>query len=552
MTALHETEVDGVRCFWVETGRPTLAAALVFRHGLADERFTESGFVHLLEHLSLHGRGSGGLHVNGQVRMLETTFDAHGPADQVVEHLAALTGWLSAPTFEELDRERLVLGAEAAVRGEGPTTRAMSWRFGAQGPGVVTYGEPGLGRATAELLTDRAHQVFTQGNAVLALDGAPPPGLRLVLPAGALLPVATAVSVESQFPGMYVEESGLVLSGLVPRGAAMGIGTELLRRQLEDRLRNQQGAAYAPWATYERVDPDSAVVIGGSDIRREALQTLANDTMDLTQALGRTPNLERIAEVKASASQSLRDPYAQFSIAMRAAVATLHGQTAQSGEEVIAELEAVSPHDIVVGMEQFLRTLLVGVPGDTAWQNQMRRLTARTTRPTVKGRRHRSRNWPTDRARLVVGDDVIQLSVGDEARMVSLTEAAGVLAHENGLRHVVGVDGYAVTVNPHDWHAGTRAVRRLDEVTPASKLLPMPAVPGIDQVVRLGVFRRWTGPLRGKVTRIHLLKAALILGGLTVSIGGIAVAVLSDIGGLGIVAGIMGVVLIRAAVDGDD
>jgi hypothetical protein len=417
---------------------------------------------------------------------------------------------------------------------------------------VVTYGEPGLGRATPELLTECARRVFTRGNAVLVLDGAPPPGLRLEVPDGDMQPVAAAVSVESRFPAMYIEESGVVVSGLVPRGAAMAIGTELLRRKLEDRLRHQQGAAYAPWSTYERVDTDAAVLVGGSDVSPEALQTLANNILELTRSLVRTPELDLLAELKASATQSIRDPYAQFSVAMRAGLALLHGQEVQTADDVIAELEAVSPHDVVVGFEQFLGTLLIGLPGGTAWQNQVPRLKPRTTVPTVKGARHRSRNWPADRSRLVIGGDAIQISDGDEARVVRLEEAEGVLAHENGLRHVVSFDGYAVTVNPHEWHRGADAVRRLDQITPPSKLLPRPAAPGIDRDVRLSAVRRWTGPLRGKVrgkvTRVHLLQAALLLGGLAVIAVGITVAILADITPVGILAGMLGVGMIRGAV----
>ena len=37
MTVVKETSIDDVRCFWVETNRPTLRASLMFRQGLADE-----------------------------------------------------------------------------------------------------------------------------------------------------------------------------------------------------------------------------------------------------------------------------------------------------------------------------------------------------------------------------------------------------------------------------------------------------------------------------------------------------------------------------------
>ena len=85
MVIVRESEVDGVPCFWVETGRPTLAARLMFRQGMADEPLHESGWLHLLEHMVLHGAGSGPLQINGSVSPLITGFDAHGPAASVTE-----------------------------------------------------------------------------------------------------------------------------------------------------------------------------------------------------------------------------------------------------------------------------------------------------------------------------------------------------------------------------------------------------------------------------------------------------------------------------------
>ncbi|HET8768285.1 MAG TPA: hypothetical protein VFM86_13260, partial [Pedococcus sp.] len=74
MIELHRTEVDGVPAFWVDSGRPTLTAALVFRWGMVDETLPETGWTHLLEHLALHGRGGGALQVNGMVSLVHTRF----------------------------------------------------------------------------------------------------------------------------------------------------------------------------------------------------------------------------------------------------------------------------------------------------------------------------------------------------------------------------------------------------------------------------------------------------------------------------------------------
>ena len=50
-------------------------------------------------------------------------------------------------------------------------------------------------RATDELLTERSRRVFNAANAILVLDGPPPAGLSVPLPAGEYLPTAKAEPV---------------------------------------------------------------------------------------------------------------------------------------------------------------------------------------------------------------------------------------------------------------------------------------------------------------------------------------------------------------------
>ena len=309
MTTLHQTDVDGVQCFWVDSERPTLSAGLMFRCGIADEPLQESGWLHMLEHLALHDRGGGALHVNGSVTPLLTMFESHGPADQVVDHLTGVTRWLNDPELEELERERGVLRAEAATRG-GPVVRAFGWRYGAKGPGVVGMGESGLGRATPDALRARARQVFTQGNAALVLDGPPPASLSLTLPVGELRPPAPAVPCEDKLPAGYVDDAGVVISGVVPRSASATILPELLQRALRTEFRDIAGGSYAPWCTYEGVDQENALVIAGSDVSRELLPTLVRRTLKLVRRMADDgPEAGRLEEIIEARAQAMSDPY---------------------------------------------------------------------------------------------------------------------------------------------------------------------------------------------------------------------------------------------------
>lgn len=495
MPQLHQTEIDGVRCFWVETGRPTLSALLMFRQGQADETLPESGWLHLLEHMALHGRGGGALHVNGSVGLLHTNFDTHGPHEAVTNHLAEVTGWLSEPTFHELDRERGVLRAEAGLRG-GTAARAFGWRYGAAGPGLVAHEDPGLGRATIELLTARSHRVFTRQNAVLVLDGPPPTDLRLHLPDGELLPPAAAEVIESTIPAAYVDDGGLILSGVVERSLAATVAQEILARALRERLRDTAGAAYAPWATYERVDSTHALILGGSDVADSFLPDLVPQVLHVVSAMRTEPVPEQwLAEVVAARVQSIRDPYYATGLAARAAQLYLDGEPPQTQDELIAEMHDLTAGDVAASLEEFGSSLLLGIPGKATWHDELPMLSFPEGVARREGRQFRSVDWPASADRLSIGPDRIELSAGKVARAVETSEVAGLFVFEDGGRYVIGRDGWGLHFVPEAWHNWPEAVAQLDALVPPELRMPHPAREGVGHQ-RLRRARRWRLGLR--------------------------------------------------------
>lgn len=501
MVTLHQTEIDGVRCFWVETGRPTLAAHLIFRQGMVDEPLLESGWLHLLEHLALHDRDRQSLQINGSVSLLETSFDAHGPAELVADHLSGVTGWLSAPEFGQLDRERKVLRAEGDLRA-GPTQRALGWRYGATGPGVAAYQEPALGAATPELLAERAAAVFTQGNAVLALDGPPPPGLRLNLSEGELLPASDATAIEEKTPAAYVDGAGVVVSGVVERGPHATFVPDLLQRQLTERLRNQEGGSYAPWATYERVDETRAVVIAGSDVHAQGRGSLAGGMWSLLQGLA-TNGAPRahLDDAIALRRQALHDPYAAYGVALQAAHFVLNGRAPLAFDELVTELDATSPDDVQREVAHFLDSLLIGLPPETTWNEQWQMVTPATGSPRLQGRRFRSIGWPASKDELVIGASGVEVRADSLAQTYEVTELEGVLAFEDGARHLVRGDGYGISIEPALWRGGQEAVAALDDLVPAHLMLPQPRREPAPTFDTPGWFRRWSRFAFGGILR---------------------------------------------------
>ena len=496
MEGLHETEIDGVRCFWADSHRPTLSATLLFRQGMADEPFVESGWLHLLEHLCLHGHGGGVLEVNGSVSILETSFDSHGPPELVRGELEKVCGWLATPHFTELEREKNVLRAEARLR-TGPVLRALNWRYGAQGPGLADWREPGLSLATPESLRTRTARVFSTQNAVLCLNGPPPTNLRLPLREGPYLDAPTARPCETG-PAMYVDESGLVLSGLVERSEAATWAPEVIQRSLVELFRQELGGSYAPYSQYTRVDARTAVIVAGCDVLPEVLPHLAERALDLVARMKSWPvPTTWLEEIRASRLQHLADPQAEGAQAWRAGGAAILGEEPDDLARVIELTRTVGNDAVWQEVSRFCDSLLLGLPGESAWANQLPRVEFPEGESTTEGTKHRSVNWPADQSELGVAADRVTISTRSSTIEVRIPEVVGMFAYQDGGRHLISSAGWTMPVEPTKWQRGAALVPRLDELVPAHLHLPQGERPA-PEFAKWSFAARWWGYVKNK------------------------------------------------------
>jgi zinc protease len=474
MSSVRETEIDGVLCFFVDTGRPLSSAHLIFRQGAADEPLHETGWLHLLEHLALLDRETLSRPVTGSTSMLLTAFETNGPAEAIVQRLGALSGWLAEPDLRLLARERGVLQAEAQLRSD-PLVRSLTWRYGAVGPGVASYVEAGSVRATPELLVERSRHVFNSSNAVLVLDGPPPAGLSLPLAPGEYHPPAPARAVGRPLPAAYVDDAGLTLSGAVPRTHEATFLPALLERAVHDGLRQRTGGVYAPWSGIVTVDDHRAVVAAGSDVVPEMLGTIVEAGLDISRGLA-TEGVPRLwlDEAIATRLQALARPEAAFAIALGAAYAVLSDRVPKSQEELVEELRITDPQLVDVAARAFHDSLLLGVPEGADLGKHIDPVAFPEVEPTPEASRHRHVNWPADLTTFAADAESIESATTHTARRLQTADVVCLLAWRDGTRRVVGRDGSVIEMEPQQWARGQELTAVLDTAVPAELHLPMP------------------------------------------------------------------------------
>ena len=476
MTALasvRRTEIDGVPVFWVDSGRPTLTAHLQFRTGSADETLPTSGLTHLAQHLALLGLPPReDREVGGSTGLLRTTFHANGSVSGVRRFLVDVCEWLDAPDLSRVQSEGSVLRQELEATDRSPHALALLRRYGAAGPGLVGFRQPALHGASPDAVRGLLHAWFTRGNAALVLDGPPSEGFRLPLRDGPRRPVPPLPVTGDPRPAAFVADDTMSVSGEVPHTPVASVLPELLQRAVERDLVELRDPV---WATYESVGPQSAVVVAGFRVARPLMDQVVEYTHGAVETLCRNgPDPRELAEVVAAAVRRLEDPDNVVHLADAAASDHLDGRAAPGPRSYRRALTEVTVDDVREVAEGFAASLLLGVPAEATWRQDVPLLTGSTPQNRPRGRSHRSHEAPADRRRLVVGDGSIHIGHGGSWQGVRLGEVAAVLAAPDGGREVVAADGWTMTLEPTMWRAGDQAVARVDGAVPAERVVPLP------------------------------------------------------------------------------
>lgn len=501
------TWIDGVPVFWTETGRPQLTASLRFRQGVVDETPQTTGWTHLVEHLALHDRDHGGLRVNGSTGLLETSLDLQGSPDAVLTALDSITSWLAHPELSRLPQEAMVLRAEARTRNITGLSEALLRRYGAAGPGLHSLGELGLYNATLQPIGGWIQQRFTAGNAVLVLDGPPPPELTLRLPGGPRRPTPPAVPLPIRCPAGYPGGAAEIIgSGLLPRSTAALVMAEIGERLLSEELRERAAGAYAPGSFVQPVDNRSAVVGFYSDLSPELAETIFERWLVVLGRL-RTGNYAAtmITNWAESARQAARDPYAAFQNTLGHASRQLCGRPPQSDEQWLHELSVLDQAAVGRLTDQWLESQLLAVPPGVSRPPQLSMLEPPRW-PADAGRTYRSRPYnPAARIKnvelMTIGAHSVQVGTGEARPGARFADLVGVLRYPDGGRLLIDRWGWWTRIEPTLWVRGSRAVREIDDRIPADLWIAAPqrSEQAIPIAPRMSNAARWVDVIIGLV-----------------------------------------------------
>ncbi|MET9851721.1 insulinase family protein [Streptomyces sp. NPDC006450] len=472
---ITESTVDGVPVLLAHQPGP-VTAGLLFRVGRADETLATSGITRLVRHLALHRLGPGDPpDEDGPAPAATFTgFQVTGTPAEVAAHLSGVCAALRDLPVERLETLKEILRTAPADRAPDPAGRCAQWRYGSRSYGLTGYAEVGLPHLTAEQVRDWARTRFTTGNAVLWITaGTVPEGLDLTLPAGGRLPAPEATSALPELPARFPGDDGSVtLTSVLPRSAAASLFTEVLGKQLLRELRRDSGYAYTATATYLPRDAGSATVVARAEALPQHQDAMAGAFVDVLAKL-RTGRVDPSAleAVRASALARLDTPGLAAARLPARAADLLLDRTLRTLAEERAELEAVTAEALHEVAHALWADALLRAPRGSADGAGLSAAPTGSTQ-SICGQAYPALDDPG--TILTVSAEGVGL-VGPAGRItVRYAECSLVQAYPDGARHLVGHDGFTLTVEPTRFGITAAELAPIDEGVPRSALLAMP------------------------------------------------------------------------------
>ena len=475
----RRTIVDGVTVIWVDAPAP-LTAVLSFRTGMGDEALITRGITHLIEHLVLSSLRDADVDFNGAVGLHKTTFFASGEEHEVVSFLRLLCERLADIPTEALEKETRILAEEARIRSTSTHEVLLGLRYGPNGPGLLETPEYGLWWVDADAIQERARQVFTAENAVLALTGPPPKHLSLPLERGTRIPIKLPcddVGLRVHAPTLAgFQEAGVALGAVGKRCTGLALGATALQQRLEKRLRHEVGLTYGVSVSYDALDEHGAFLYLGTDCSPQNARRAGTEFVQILNDVSENGvSQDEIDGLNRTEARKVCDPAAlvRWEL-MRAAEAEVEGREYLSSKDVERLLHATTPEMTRSAVADAWSGALLIADEEVEGLAQL----TRDNDPPLAGTAFRPRTRRLGVDRLVVGGVGFAARRGDSWLTVPWDNLAMAMRPTESARVVMDRNGRQFIFDSQQWKRSGQLLRAFDAAAPSDRVLVPIRTPG--------------------------------------------------------------------------
>jgi hypothetical protein len=470
-TTVMRSVVDRVTVYWA-ADTPRRIGNLNFRTGRADETFAETGINHLVEHLTMYGIGRPAYPVNASVDHIRTMFHANAREAEVVTFLGDVGTRLHELPVERVADEARILRTESMGQTPNLPLQLLWYRYGARGFGMGGLAEYGLGKVDPAALAAWTTARFTAGNATAWYSGTPPDDLRFHLPDGPRIPTPPRIPIDPlplpcwatmRFPG-------IALGLLVNRSSPSAMGTRILTKRLEQRLRYEMGRSYEVSLAYVPLDAEVAQASIYASCQAADFGEVRDAFIEEVDRLASNGPTQDELDLDVDAfDRHADDPNRVLGELDAAAHNDLVGHPVQSFADLMDEMRQTETTDVRSELATAIGASIICGGLDEpptrgsgiAWNRYpIWSVTA------VNGRRFdpvdRRYPWSPRIEQLVIGPDGASwLNKDGQALTVRFGSCVGVVA-EGDSRILYGEDGFSVRVTAAYWRNGATAVDLID------------------------------------------------------------------------------------------
>lgn len=476
------TTIDGIPAFVAEQPASLpFFAGLMIRAGWGDETLKTCGLTHLVEHLALPARHLPELELNGLVQDTTTLFWFSGEREAAIEQLLDTARALCDLPLERLESERSILFTEQESRSTGLVPLLKSLRFGARGYGLSHYEEHALRWVQREHVADWAARHFTRANACLYVVGELPDSIGIELPEGSRISPLPPQPIDYvRYPAAfgYGPPATIGVSFLARRSVALMTAMRILEVRLRDTLRHQHGVTYASDWVYEALTGDDAHVVVWADAMEANVDRVRNVFLTVLDELAFAgPTQEELERDGKFFREQLADPLSAPNMVFKCADDELLRGVQTTDDELLGELDALSPQDVAEALTETAHSMLLCVPQESSGVGGRFNDYPMEPPARVSGRRFKRRRTFLRRAQdgpereLIVGPEGVTLIADGFTSTVQYENCVALLRVDEGQRGLWSADGFYVYVDPAVWSDGERLVAEIDAGVPAEVVI---------------------------------------------------------------------------------